>query len=94
MPLWWQYGFLPCLLNLHLHYGITMCKEIRKNRLISVVLPALAVYVAAYGFQYVSGVLTLFLDYYAYVAVLLMVVGPALLLIGRKTTGSEGIGDE
>jgi len=76
---------LFALLNLHLHYGVTMCKEMKKSKLISVVLPALAVYVVAYGFQYISGVLNLFLDYYAYVAVPLMVVGPALLLVGRNT---------
>jgi hypothetical protein len=83
---------LFALLNLHLHYGVTMCKEIKKNKFVSVVLPTLVVYVVAYGFQYVSGVMNLFLSYYAYVAVPLMIVGPALLLVGRKVTaGSEEI---
>lgn len=80
---------LFALLNLHLHYGVTMCKEIKKNKLVSVVLPALAVYVVAYGFWHISGVLGLFLDYYSYVAVPLMIVGPALLLVGRKQAGGQ-----
>jgi hypothetical protein len=44
---------LFALLNLHLHYCVTMCKEIKNNKLVSVVLPTLVVYVVAYGFQYI-----------------------------------------
>ena len=76
---------LFALLNLHVHYGVMMCKEIKKLRhrkIISVVLPVLVIYGLAYGFQYMEGGLDLFLAYYSYVAVPLMVVGPALLLIG------------
>ncbi len=45
------------------------------------VLPGVAAYAVAFALEYVSGARSLFLDYYAYVAVPLMLVGP-LLLVG------------
>ena len=78
---------LFAVLNLHMHYGVTMCKEVKglkKSKLFCVVLPAILVYGVAYAFRHVSGALNIFLGYYSYVAAPLMVVGPALLLLGRK----------
>ncbi|MBQ8625151.1 MAG: GerAB/ArcD/ProY family transporter [Agathobacter sp.] len=82
---------LFALLNLHLHYGVKMGKELWKKqenarmyKVCTVLLPALAVYGVAYGIQYLEGSLDLFLKYYSYVAVPFMVIGPGLLLIGGK----------
>lgn len=82
---------LFALLNLHLHYAVRMGKDIsrrcKQNRLYKVgtiLLPAVLVYGVAYGLEYMEGGLQLFLDYYSYVAVPLMILGPGLLLIGRK----------
>lgn len=78
---------LFALLNLHLHYGVMMCtqlKRMKEKRLSAIVLTGAAVYVAAYGFREIPAMLEVFLGYYSYVAVPLMVAGPALLLLGRK----------
>lgn len=82
---------LFALLNLHLHYGVMMCREVCKvgkskiKQWGTVFFPMLAVYGVAYVLRHMSGMLGLFLDYYSYVAVPLMIVGPMLLLIGRST---------
>ena len=78
---------LFALLNLHVHYGLMMCQEVKKlktRKLVSVAFVVVAVFAVAYGFQHISGVLDLFLDYYSYVAVPLMVVGPVVLLVGKR----------
>ena len=79
---------LFALLNLHLHYATMMCKEIKafgKKKWIANLLPAGAVYVVAYVLGHNRGGVELFLDYYSYVAVPLMIVGPAVLLLEAKS---------
>ena len=82
---------LFALLNLHLHYAVKMGKELGKKykgrlpyKIITLLLPALLSYGVGYGMEHVDGALNLFLKYYSYVAVPLMIIGPGLLLIGRK----------
>ena len=50
---------------------------------------AVVIFVGGLSFQYVQGVLDMFLDYYAYVAVPLMVVGPLLLLMGARKSSYD-----
>jgi hypothetical protein len=86
---------LFALLNLHLHYGVVMCREVfrvgksKAQQWGTVFFPVVAAYGVAYGFQYVSRMLGFFLDYYSYVAVPLMIVGPALLVQGRRQVVGE-----
>lgn len=82
---------LFALLNLHLHYAVKMGRDIREKQSNSklckgffLIFPAVAVYGVAYAIQNVEGGLDLFLKYYSYFAAPLMVVGPGLLLLGRK----------
>lgn len=90
---------LYALLNLHLHYGVNMLKELmsdkkketsnqkkKQNKIVvwQVVLPAVCVFLTAYGMQQYKEWLDVFLDYYSYVAVPIMVVGPLLLLLARR----------
>lgn len=78
---------LFALLNLHLHYATMMCKEIRtfgKKQWIASLLPAGAVYAVAYILWHNASGVEVFLDYYSYLAVPLMIVGPAVLLLGSK----------
>lgn len=80
---------LYALLNLHLHYGTKMLKELGKKeentKWWQIFLPAVFVYGIAYGmFQYEEWIMV-FLDYYSYIAVPFVLVVPfALLLAGRK----------
>ena len=79
---------LYALLNLHLHYGVQMIKELwgekkQRNR-IGIVIMGGVVFGIAYGMKYQDRLIYVFLDYYSYVAVPLMIVGPAVLLIGRR----------
>lgn len=89
---------LYALLNLHLHYGVNMLKELtrkkriqrsyemttEKAKLWQIVIPALFVFVIAYGMQEFREWLYLFFDYYCYIAVPIMVVGPLVLLLVRR----------
>ena len=82
---------LFALLNLHLHYAVKMGKELWQRKRSSkgykagfIIVPALAVYGVAYGLEYFEAGLELFLQYYSYVAVPFMVIGPGILLLGRK----------
>lgn len=80
---------LYALLNLHLHYGVSMLaklsgKQEKNLRWWQVLLPAGAVCVTAYGMYLDTKWLNLFLAYYSYVAVPFMVVAPAFLLLIRK----------
>ncbi len=72
---------LFALLNLHLHYAVQMGRD-RKLR--TVVVPAIGIYAVAYGLEHLTWGLEAFLKYYSYVATPLMVVGPLLLLIGKR----------
>lgn len=84
---------LYALLNLHLHYGVRMLaemgKETKKLKWWQVGLPALAVFVVAYGMYLDGRWLRLFLAYYSYGAVPFMVVVPVVLLIIRKRGGKN-----
>lgn len=82
---------LFALLNLHLHYGVKMGRELWKKyekariyKGCTLFVPAALVCAVAYGMEYWEGGLDLFLKYYSYVATPLMVIGPGLLLIGGK----------
>ena len=88
---------LFALLNLHVHYGVKMCQElsfVKKKKWLAVVAVAVVIFVGGLSFQYVQGVLDMFLDYYAYVAVPLMVVGPLLLLMGARKSSYDDNGRE
>jgi len=85
---------LFALLNLHLHYAVKMGrtlfekkKEEKGYRIGTLIVPAVAVYGVAYGIEYLESGLNLFLQYYSYVAVPLMVIGPGMLLLGRREQG-------
>jgi len=86
---------LYALLNLHLHYGVNMLKELnpkgkkQTTTLWQVVIPAVFVFGIAYLIQQSSNALYLFWDYYRYVAVPIMIVGPLLLLIVRRKKSDE-----
>lgn len=90
---------LYALLNLHLHYGVNMLKELTakkqtkdshqmkiQNKVAAwqVVLPALFVFIVAYEMQMFSEWVYLFIDYYSYIAVPIMVAGPLVLLLVRR----------
>lgn len=88
---------LFALLNLHLHYAVRMVDEIskkdntqetQKNRAWKVILPAVSVFVSACALEVFPELLNWFFDYYSYVAVPLMVIGPGVILLaGRKKKG-------
>lgn len=85
---------LFALLNLHMHYGLQMCREVcikeekkRGYKVVTIVIAALAVYAVAWAIEHLEGGVHIFMDYYAYVAGPLMVIGPGLLLIGRRGHG-------
>lgn len=85
---------LYALLNLHLHYGVQMLAELfrkreQKLKWWQVVLPSAAVFGVAYGMHAQADVLSLFLQYYSYVAVPFMVVLPIFLLSIRRRNGSD-----
>lgn len=82
---------LFALLNLHLHYGVSMGRELWKKhwKKYSILLPAVAVYAVAYGLQHVAWGLGAFLNYYSYLAVPMMVLGPGVLLCGNKKADKE-----
>ena len=85
---------LYALLNLHLHYGVVMLKEMaaRKKKQIQlwqILLPVGVVLMVACGLEYLKGTVDLFLDYYAYVAVPYMVVFPILILAAGGKYGSK-----
>ena len=86
---------LYALLNLHLHYGVLLAKELvskdnggkkeRKTKGWQLIVPAVLVFVVAYMLQQYRGSLVLFLDYYAYFAVPMMFVLPIVfVIVGRK----------
>ena len=85
---------LYALLNLHLHYGVSMLKEMaakkeQQVKLWQLLLPVGVVLIVACGLEYLNGAVKLFLDYYAYVAVPYMVVFPILVLIVGGKHGSK-----
>jgi len=75
---------LFALLNLHLHYGVGMLKELtsaqKKTKAWQVIVPAVFVYGIAYAMHMFPKGSSYFLNYYVYIAVPLMIVGPFLLL--------------
>jgi hypothetical protein len=90
---------LFALFNLHMHYAVKMvqllCKK-KKNsdeekggKIWKSVVPGVIVYVLALLMQGSETGIQTFLDYYSYVAVPLMILGPALLLLGKRRTGDE-----
>lgn len=73
------------LLNLHIHYGTAMLKKfIGKGKHWEVVLVAAVTFVVAWFLKTSTSGVSIFLDYYSYVAVPVMVIGPGLILLGRK----------
>ncbi len=82
---------LFALLNLHLHYGVKMCRELSKKAdktkgytLWTVVIPAVIVYAVAWVMEHYEAGIFMFLNYYSYVAVPLMIIGPGILLLGGR----------
>lgn len=85
---------LYALLNLHLHYSVGMLKELCANtspkmpqataraKWWQVVLPAVCAFVIALTMEWSDTWVWAFLNYYAYLAVPLMVLGPILLVLG------------
>lgn len=88
---------LYALLNLHLHYGVTMVHALWKknekstsNRVWKIMIPTFVVFLIAYGMHLYSEGAWYFVDYYSYIAVPLMIFGPLLLLLaGRKKDGEK-----
>lgn len=78
---------LYALLNLHLHYGAAMVKEIfakRKMKLFHVVVAALLAFGIGYSMHVNSDWVWIFINYYSYVAVPVLIIGPAVLLLLKK----------
>lgn len=86
---------LYALLNLHLHYAVNMfgelwqkCRQTTKSRvekLTTIGVPSVLVFIAAYAISQYREFLWWFLDYYSYIAVPIMLLGPVVLfLLGRK----------
>lgn len=78
---------LYALLNLHLHYGTSMLKEIfskGKKRNWQVLVAAVLVFGVAYAMFLYTDWIRIFVHYYSYVAVPIMVAGPAILLLAKK----------
>lgn len=88
---------LFALLNLHLHYAVKLIREMfRKERgqqsrenyskikLWHLLIPAVFSFGAAYLMHLQKNFVELFLNYYSYVAVPFMVVGPGVLLFFRR----------
>lgn len=88
---------LYALLNLHLHYGVSMlqemCHKTKKESKFSLgmlIVPSVLVFAVAYGMKKSSRLMFLFFDYYSYIAVPLMILGPGiLLLVRRKEYGNK-----
>lgn len=75
---------LYALLNLHLHYGAIMMTEIfskKKRKLWPVVVAAVLVFGVGYSMYLNPDWVWIFVNYYSYVAVPVMVIGPGFLLI-------------
>ena len=90
---------LYALLNLHLHYGVRMLKELGKEKGAKlkwwqIVLPATAAFVVAYGIHLEPRWLSVFLEYYIYAAVPFMVVTPVFLLLVGKRRRNEEVTDK
>jgi len=88
---------LYALLNLHLHYGIGMLKELFLSRQTTktppapskakwwqIVIPAALTYLVAWLMEVSGRWIWDFLDYYSYVAVPLMIIGPGVLLLAKR----------
>ena len=87
---------LYALLNLHLHYGVRMLKELCANtssktqpaaaqaKWWQIVLPTTGVFVIAWIMEWSDTWVWAFLNYYAYLAVPLMVIGPGVLVLSRR----------
>uniref|UniRef100_UPI0040576F67 GerAB/ArcD/ProY family transporter n=1 Tax=Agathobacter sp. TaxID=2021311 RepID=UPI0040576F67 len=76
---------LFALINLHLHYGVEMMKKIKGSaHMWQIAIATSLVYIVAYAMENSENFLRLFLGYYSYVAVPVMLAGPALLLLIRK----------
>ncbi len=96
---------LYALLNLHLHYGVNMLKELvaknnqankgmtkqsEKAKLWQILVPTAAVFMIALFLQWFSNGVNLFFLYYNYVAVPFIVVAPILFLVaGRCGKGKK-----
>lgn len=81
---------LYALLNLHLHYGANLLKELtskgqeKKTKAWQVLVPAIFVFAIGYGMEQFPEWLNVFIDYYSYVAVPFMVILPGVLLLARR----------
>ena len=88
---------LYALLNLHLHYGTMMIKEIFSNgkkRKWQVFGAAVLTYGVAYAMYLDREWVWTFVNYYSYIAVPVMVAGPALLLLAKKKGTNYAINKE
>lgn len=86
---------LYALLNLHLHYGVSMLKALsekenesenkkQKVKTWQLLLAATVVFVIACGMQVSFVWLRTFVNYYSYIAVPIMIIGPGVLLLVRR----------
>lgn len=82
---------LLALLNLHIHFGATGLHKIAlKQRKWAVFAVSAVVFGIAYFFKTAPSGVTFFLNYYGYVAIPIMIFGPALLLLtGKKRNRSK-----
>lgn len=78
---------LYALLNLHLHYGVRMLGTIfskEKNRKWQAVLGAVLAFFIGYSMYQKEDWVWIFVNYYSYVAVPVLVLGPAILLLAKR----------
>lgn len=87
---------LYALLNLHLHYGVKMLTELTRKKdqdssktRWQVIVSAISVFLSACVMESFPWCRESFMKYYSYVAVPVMVVGPALLLVLRRRNGTK-----
>lgn len=78
---------LYALLNLHLHYGVGMFRMIfskGKSRKWQVFVAAVFVFFIGYAMGQKEDLIWLFVNFYSYIAVPVMLLGPGILLIAKR----------
>ena len=83
---------LLALLNLHIHFGVKGLNKMAVNkRKWAVLIVSAAVFGVAFFYKTVSFGTSFFLNYYGYVAIPIMIVGPGLLLLIANKKNTIGI---
>ena len=83
---------LYALLNLHVHYGVSIMRNIfskGKKRSWQVIVTVALVYAVGYSMYRNEDWVWIFINYYSYMAVPIMVIGPGILLLCKKKGGCK-----